>query len=729
MRLIVVSNRLPCTITVENGNLVYSRSTGGIVSSLGAYLKTLKKGEYIWVGWPGSDIPKSEYNQIKDQVFKKENAIPVFLDKEVRENFYEGFCNKIIWPLFHYFTSYGIFDPKYWEDYKRVNQQFAQEVLKIVKKDDIVWIHDYHLMLLPKLLRDAKPDLKIGFFFHIPFPTSEIFSFLPSAWRQQILEGILGSDVIGFHTQEYTHYFLSAVLRVLGFEHSFGNLMAYNRKILVKAFPLGIDFNLFHEAVKEKEVIREKTLIKRSIQDYKIILSIDRLDYTKGLINRLKGYEKFLQDNPNMKKRVVMVLVLIPSRTNVGQYQLMKKEIEEKIASINGLFGSVSWTPILYQFGFLDFKQLIAYYNLSDIALVTPLRDGMNLIAKEYIAAKSKSDDGVLILSEKAGAAKELSEAIIINPNSEEEIAQAINKAFEMPKKAQLKKIRIMQEYLRENTVFSWAENFISSIEHVKEEQKKLEVKFFTNEVGKKILQSYKQAASRLLFLDYDGTLVPFSSDFSNVKPSSEVICLLKRLAEDKKNEIVMISGRDKLTLEKLFGQLPVNLVGEHGLFLKEKQGGWKLLSFVSGYWKKDAKDILNFYCRQLPGSLVEEKDYSLAWHYRKANQIYASIKAKELLDDLVNFTANKTLQILHGNKVIEIKPINTNKGTAGASWIERGNFDFILAIGDDKTDEDLFSALPEEAYSIKVGSGQSVAKYNMNKPEEVIKLLSSLIR
>lgn len=728
MRLIIVSNRLPFKATSENGELVYSPSNGGIVSSLGAYLNSLKKGNYLWVGWPGSDFLSPDHNKVKDQILKEKNALPIFLEKEVKENFYEGFCNKIIWPLFHYFTSYGIYNPKYWEDYKKVNQQFAEEILKIVKKDDIVWIHDYHLMLLPKLLRDARPDLKIGFFMHIPFPSSEVFSLLPSQWRQSILEGVLGSDVIGFHTQEYTHYFLSSVLRVLGFEHTFGNLTTQNRKVLAKAFPLGIDFDLFHGAIKNKDVIKEKNTIKRSIQDYKIILSIDRLDYTKGLINRLKGYEKFLQDNPNMRKKVVMVLVLIPSRTSVDQYQLMKKEIEEKIASINGLFGNVGWTPILYQFGSLNFNQLIAHYNLSDIALITPLRDGMNLVAKEYIAAKGNKDEGVLILSEKAGASKELSEAIIINPNSEEEIAQAIKKALEIPKKTQQKKIKMMQDYLKENTVYSWAGSFLNAIKNVKEEQKKLEVKQFTSEIGEKILKSYKEAKSRLLFLDYDGTLVPFSSDFSNVKPSFEVTRLLTVLAEDSNNEIVMISGRDKQTLEKWFGHLPVNLVGEHGLYLREKGANWKLLSFVSGYWKKDAKDILNFYCRQLPGTTIEEKDYSLAWHYRKANQLQASDKAKELLDDLVNFTANKALQILHGNKVIEIKPINTNKGTASARWIEKENFDFILAIGDDKTDEDLFSALPDKAYSIKVGTGQSVADYNISQPEEVIKFLRSLI-
>lgn len=728
MRFVVVSNRLPFTVNVEDGKTTYSQSSGGIASSLGAYLGSLRKNKYLWVGWPGTDICKADCSKVKEQVLKQKNAWPVFLDSEVRENFYEGFCNKIIWPLFHYFTSYGIFNPQYWEDYKKVNEKYAQEVLKIIKRDDLVWVQDYQLMLVPKLLRQARPDLKIGFFLHIPFPSSEIFNILPKLWRKEILEGILGSDVVGFHTQDYTHHFLRSVLRILGFEHSFGNLLAYNRKIFVKTFPLGIDFNRFHEAVKDKEVIKEKGALEKSVRSYKVILSIDRLDYSKGIINRLRGYEKFLQSNPDLRKKVVLVVILVPSRVGVGQYQLMKKEIEEQIGAINGLYGSVSWTPILYHFGTLNFTQLIAHYNLADIALVTPLRDGMNLIAKEYIASKGKKDKGVLILSEKAGASKELAEAIIINPNSEEEIAEAIKEALKIPKKMQLKKIALMQKHLSEHDVFAWAKDFFTSLEKVKEEQEKLKMKQITIEVKKDMSQTYKSASTRLIFLDYDGTLSPYRSDFSKAQPTREVTRLLKVLAEDKKNEIVLISGRDRLTLEEWFGELPVVLVAEHGLLIKEKWAEWKLQSFPSSGWKKDAIGLLKFYSQQLPGSVVEEKDYSVAWHYRKADPIQAAVKSKELLDDLVNFTANKDLQVLHGNKVIEIKPVNTNKGLAGAHWIRRGNFDFILAIGDDKTDEDLFNVLPATAYSINVGSGQSGAVYSVKTPGEVIRLLTSLI-
>lgn len=352
----------------------------------------------------------------------------------------------------------------------------------------------------------------------------------------------------------------------------------------------------------------------------------------------------------------------------------------------------------------------------------------MNLIAKEYIASKNETDGGVLILSEMAGAAKELGEAIIINPNSVEEISEAIEKALEIPKITQIKKIAIMQDYLKRSDVFYWAKKFLAAIQAVKDDQEKLKIKSFTSDIKKKLLNSFKTSQRRLLFLDYDGTLIPFQKDPSHAKPTDEIKDLLKSIGSDKKNEVVLVSGRDKLTLERWFGELPINLVGEHGLQLKEKDSAWKLQSVASNYWKKDAIELLTFYSQQLPGSTIEEKDYSVAWHYRKSNPLQALIKAKELLDDLVSFTANnKDLQILHGNKVIEIKPMNINKGSAGARWIEKG-FDFVMAIGDDKTDEDLFNILSKSAFSIKVGMGQSNANYNIANTNEVLELLRSLV-
>ncbi|MBI2600155.1 bifunctional alpha,alpha-trehalose-phosphate synthase (UDP-forming)/trehalose-phosphatase [Candidatus Daviesbacteria bacterium] len=726
MRLIVVSNRLPFTVVEQNEHCKLIPSTGGLSSSMKSFLTKSKKA-FLWVGWPGTAIKRNRQLSVKKKAISQ-NIVPVFLSEEEAKDFYNGFCNKIIWPLFHYFPAYGSFEENFWQSFREVNEKFCESVLKIVKPNDTVWIHDFQLMLLPKLLRDKMPNLKIGFFLHIPFPSYEVFQLLPAAWRSEILTGLLGADLIGFHTSEYSRHFLGCVLRVLGNEHSLGKLNVNGRVVLVRNFPLGIDVDKFYNANKSKKVIAEKRDLGKSLKGKKVILSIDRLDYTKGIMNRLVGFREFLSKNTSWHKRIVMILIMIPSRIDVAQYEQMKKQIEEMISEINGKYGSIGWTPILYQFHTVSFERLVALYSRSDIALITPLRDGMNLIAKEFVAAQAKKN-GVLILSEMAGAAKELTEAILINPISKEEIANAIKVALEMPKVEQVRKLKEMQKSIRKYDVFKWAESFLTSLEVVKKEQKNISINLFNPQIHKKLVSDFEEAKKRLIFLDYDGTLIPFKEKYWEAKPTRSLLKLLKDLAANKKNEVVIISGRDKDTLEKWFGKLPINLVAEHGLLIKERWTDWKVVNHLSTAWKQEALRLLSLYTDQLAKSFIEEKEYSIAWHYRLSDPLQAAIKSKELMDDLVNFTANRNLQILHGNKVIEIKSVYINKGIASSRWFSRQDFDFILAIGDDKTDEDLFSSLPEHAYSIKLGSFISSAKINMENYKQVLKLLSDLIK
>lgn len=358
------------------------------------------------------------------------NCYPVFISKKDIEKFYYGFCNKTIWPLFHYFTSFAVYDEDYWLNYKKVNELFCSTILEIIKPDDVVWIQDYHLMLLPKLLRE-KIQNPVGFFLHIPFPTFEIFRLLPTKWRTEILTALLAADLLGFHTHDYTQDFLRCVLRILGYEHSMGEIAFNGHIVKVDTFPMGIDFTIFYTAQNREDVKKEKEELLKSLGGYKVILSVDRLDYTKGILNRLYAYENFLEKNPQWHKKVVLVLVVVPSRIGVEHYKQMKKQVDEVVGEINGRFGDINWTPILYQFKFLPFHQLVPLYSVSDLCLVTPLRDGMNLVAKEYIASRTDKT-GVLILSEMAGASKELREAIIINPNNIEEIADALKLALEI---------------------------------------------------------------------------------------------------------------------------------------------------------------------------------------------------------------------------------------------------------------------------------------------------------
>lgn len=716
-------------IIQEKGQLNFKESAGGLVSGLSAYLDSLKgscfaKSDYVWVGWPGVTIENKLQEQVKSKVLSQFRAYPVFLTERAMEKFYYGFCNKTIWPLFHYFPTYAIYQNDFYLHYKCVNQIFCEAVIDVMQSDDVVWIHDYHLMLLPKLLRDKKPHIPIGFFLHIPFPSFELFRLLPMTWRCEILQGLLGADLIGFHTYDYTQYFLRCVLRILGYEHNMGNILLPNRLVRVETFPMGIDFQKFQAEAATSSSPKDESC--KALENFKIVLSIDRLDYTKGILKRLQGYELFLEKNPQWQKKVVLVLVVVPSRVAVEHYQQIKKQIDELVGKINGRFGTIGWTPILYQYKFVPFEPLVSLYAASDVALITPLRDGMNLIAKEYIASRAKKT-GVLILSEMAGAAKELAEAIVINPNNIEEIAEALKISLEMPEKEQIKRNQIMQDRLRLYDVVQWADDFLSQLLSTKADQKRFQSKLLAASTRERLLRDFRGARRRLIFLDYDGTLVPFADDPQKVQPSDTLLAILRDLSQQPANEVMLISGRDRSTMQRWFGSLNVGLVAEHGVWAKEKNQEWQLIKPLDNSWKPTIMPVLTTYADRLPRAFVEEKEFSIVWHYRRADPELASTRAKELVDDLVNFTANIDVQVLQGSKVVEVRCGGVNKGTAGMRFLAKDSFDFVLAIGDDWTDEDLFKILPETAYSIRVGMGQSYARFNLYSYMEVVELLKQL--
>lgn len=731
MRLLIVSNRLPVTVIKQEGEFTFKESVGGLVSGLSAYLDSLKdsyfkKTDYLWIGWPGTDIEEKKKVNLKRSLLKNYNAFPVFVSEKSMDKFYLGFCNRTIWPLFHYFPSYMVWDNDYWEHYRTVNEIFLNSILEIYKKGDIIWVHDYHLMLLPGLIRKTVSDASIGFFLHIPFPSFEIFRLLPSKQRMEILQGLLGADLIGFHTSEYTQYFLRSVLRLLGLNHDFGKIYLDGRIAKVETFPMGIDFNKYYSAVIDNEVIRGKNRLRKSLGNYKVILSIDRLDYTKGTNNRLRAYELFLENNPEWHGKVVLVIILVPSRIGVEHYQLMKRQIDELVGKINGKFGRINWNPIIYQYKFLPFSPLIALYSLSDVCLVTPLRDGMNLVAKEYISTR-KDKTGVLILSEMAGATKELGESIIINPNNIEEIAHAIRDALNMTLEEQIRRNALMQERIREYDVIKWAEKFIAELKEVKREKNKLNARELNLKLQKKLSTQYRATKKRLLLFDYDGTLTSFYPAPQLAKPSEKLYSILKNLTEDKKNHVVLVSGRERKTLDDWFGVFRMGLVAEHGLWIKEINSDWRLTKEVSPIWKNQIVEMLKVHSSRVPGAFIEEKEFSVAWHYRNADTEHGSLIARELIDEILHFTANVDLQVLQGNKVIEFRPFGVNKGTSCIYFISGDNYDFILAIGDDETDEDMFKVLPEFACSIRVGMVPSFALYNLRSYKDVIEFLEKI--
>jgi len=722
-RLIIISNRLPVSIVRGKRGLRYESSVGGLVTALNSFYKSYHGA---WIGWPGIDWErvKGDEADVKARLLS-EGCYPVFLSAHDVQDYYEGFCNGTIWPLFHYFPQYTEYSKDSWQAYERVNDAFYDTVAEVVTDDDIIWVHDYHLMLLPKLIRERLPKATIGFFLHIPFPSFELFRLLP--WRNQILEGLLGADLVGFHTFRYARHFVDSVHNLLGYEAVMGQITTADRIIKADVFPLGIDYEYYSSAAQSRKVQTEASRLLAELGNRKIILSIDRLDYTKGIVQRLEAFALFLQRNPGQREKLVLVLVVVPSRTRVEHYALLKKQVDELVGAINGKYGSIGWTPIWYLYRSLPFHTLIALYSIADIGLVTPIRDGMNLIAKEYIATKTDGK-GVLILSESAGAARELGEAIVINVNNQEEIAQALEEALVMPEEEQIERNRMMQKRLQRYNIMRWAEEFIERLLQTRELQEGMEAKALDHVARSKLVSDFQKSHRRLLLLAYDGALIPFSGRPRWARPGDEVIGLLEELARSPQNEVVLVSGRDRGTLEKWFGGLNIGFVAEHGAWTKETDGEWEMMGTLTGDWKEEVRPILELWVDRTPGSFIEEKEFSLAWHYRRANPRLGALRARELVDDLLDLTANLNLHVLEGSKVVEVKNASVSEGRAALRWVSREEWDFILAIGDGWSDDEVFKALPETAWSIKVRFGASAARFNIGSPSQVRALLKEML-
>jgi trehalose 6-phosphate synthase/phosphatase len=727
-RLIIVAYRLPFKIIRdENGTSLFQNS-GGLVSAVLSLAQGSHNTSYDfedkiqWVGYTDNTREELQGVRLENENFR---AHPVFIDQQLNDNYYEGFCNDLIWPLFHYFPSLAKFDKEYFEAYQQANLLFYEAMKDIIQPDDVIWVHDYQLMMLPDLIRQTFPTNKIGFFFHIPFPSFEIFRLLPTTWRDAIIDGILGADVVGFHTNDFVEYFLKAVRMVIGQ----GNRMHYvtlnNRIVKVDAFPISIDYHKFNDAYNNPEVAQYRENIRSELKE-KIIFSVDRLDYSKGLLNRLNGFERFLEQHKDWHERVSFVMMVVPSRDQIEQYQQMKSDIDQSVGRINAKYGKINWQPILYQYRSMPFEELAGMYSASDVALITPVRDGMNLVCKEYVASR-RDGCGVLILSEMAGAAAELGEALIINPTDSQDIADAILKALEMPTEEQTKRMEAMQKRLREYDVFAWTNDFFTQMHMIEQEHDRLKLDYLTEKDIKEIGQKYQHAKNRIFFFDYDGTLVPIVRDPADAIVTDEVKSLIAELAQ--RDTVVVISGRDQMFLEKVLGDLPIQLVAEHGALIKLKEKGeWVLNPAYQDGWKESIRSILDLYVKRCPGAFVEEKQTSLAWHYRTAeDQEYALRRAQELAWQLKNFIQPEmNLQTIEGNMVIEVKKTAFNKGTSATSFLDDQSYDFILAMGDDTTDEDMFEALPDFAYTVKVGDALSRAKKHIKNQYAVMELLNT---
>jgi len=707
---LVVSNRLPVRVARQEGGLTLEPSTGGLATGLGS---VCSRGKTLWFGWPGM-LPPREERRSEQQVRRRLDQLgcwPVFLTRSELAGFYRGFSNATLWPIFHYFNQHAEFDQGYWRIYRRVNERFRDEVLKAWRDGDRVWVHDYQLLLLPGMLRERLPDAEIGFFLHIPFPSYEVFRALP--WRRELLAGMLGADLVGFHTYDYVRHFVSSASRMFGLEHRLGRIGYGGRELQADVFPMGIDYDRFARAARSDRVSAQAEKNRAMTGGARIVLSVDRLDYTKGIVQRLEAYAEFLGENPSQRGKVSLVLLVVPSRTRVAGYRELKERVDELVGRINGRFGGLRWTPIHYLYRSVPFETLVSYYRAADVCLVTPVRDGMNLVAKEFLASRPDST-GVRVLSEMAGAAAELGEALQVNPLDRHGVAETLAMALAMPADDQARRNRLMQERLRRYDVQSWAADFLERLAGARRANQQEAAPRLTGPARKKLLGECRSAKRRLLLLDYDGTLVGFADRPEQATPDRELLALLGRLATDRRKQVVVISGRPRQLLEEWFGAVGVALVAEHGAWDRAPGDQWRLAARMRGGWKRRLRPMMERYVDRTPGALLEEKEFALAWHYRMVAPELADVRSNELAESLLELTANLGIEVLRGNKVIEARPAGVSKGDAARRWLARENWDFVLALGDDRTDDAMFAALPDGAYPVRVGVRPQRARFGL---------------
>ena len=727
-RLLVVSNRLPYTVRVSNGQVDLAPSTGGLATGM---RPLLERGLATWVGWPGLSLEDVKDAEGLSRALRVRGIVTVWLRKEEVENYYEGFCNGTLWPLFHYFPERAIYNPTYWDWYVRVNERFAEAVASVYRPGDLIWVHDYHLMLAPAILRRRLgPDAPIGFFLHIPFPSYEVFRALP--WREELLRGVLGSDLVGFHTFDYVNHFLESVRRVLGLEHSLGTLEFEGRLVKVDAFPMGIDVESIRSRAQSEAVVKVVEELRRRLGDVQVVFSIDRLDYTKGLPERLMAFRRLLEKYPEYRGRVSYVMVVSPSRERVEEYARLRRELNELVGDINGRYGTLGWTPVIYIRRFISDDELLAMYRLADVALITPLRDGMNLVAKEYVAA-NVDRKGVLIVSEGAGASSELVEAIVVNPHDYDGVADAIKEALDMQPAERAARMTALQGRVSSYDVNAWAYDFVSSLVNVKEEQARAEEELASRKLAGTALtmvaSSFSVSRTRALFLDYDGTLVPIVRSPWEVEPTEEVKLVLRMLASRPGTDVVIITTRPRKYMEKLVSEVPeVQVAAENGAWIYSG-GSWTLnVSKQDVSWKANVRKIMESFTRRTPGSLIEEKDFSMVWHYRNAPTSIGEARAAELMDLLARFAAvHRDLSVVRGLKSIEVRLAELSKPRAASFWLSRRGYEFILAAGDSQDDEDLFASLPPSSVTVRVGRGPTRARYYVNDPSELLAALRAI--
>lgn len=729
-RLLVVANRLPVSAT-RTGTHSWSLelNAGGLVSAL----LGIKQIETRWIGWAGVNVPDADGQLALAKALAEKRCIPVFLDEEIVHQYYNGYCNNVLWPLLHYLglpqedrlAATRSLQSQF-EAYKKANQMFADVVYKHYKEGDVVWCHDYHLMFLPKCLKDFDSHMKVGWFLHTPFPSSEIYRTLPS--RDELLKAVLAADLVGFHTYDYARHFVSACTRILGLEGTLEGVEYQGKLIRVAAFPIGIDSERFTKALELPEVKAHIRLLEETFAGRKVMLGVDRLDMIKGIPQKLLAFEKFLEENPTWRDKVLLVQIAVPTRTDVHDYQKLTSQVHEIVGRINGRFGNLISVPIHHLDRSLDFHELCALYAITDVALVTSLRDGMNLVSYEVIACQN-SKKGVLILSEFAGAAQSLGAgAILVNPWNISEVAVAIDIAMNMPVEEREERHCHNFEHVTTHTAQVWAETFVSELNDTI-----LEAQLRTRHIPPqlpvdKAVEKYEQSNNRLLILGFNATMTvqvdtPSRRGHDQIKEMKlrlhpDLGETLSVLCKDPKTTIVVLSGSERNVLDENFGELNMWLAAENGMFLRHTKGEWMITmpEYLNMEWMESVKLVFDYFSERTPRSYVEVRETSLVWNFKYADVEFGRVQARHMLQHLwTGPISNAAVDIVQGSRSVEVRSVGVSKGAAidrilGAIVHGRNlttPIDYVLCIGHFLSkDKDVYNFFDPELPFDKDGIG-----------------------
>ncbi|GJQ12397.1 hypothetical protein GpartN1_g4188.t1 [Galdieria partita] len=756
-RLLVVTSRLPVTVDWSNRNKpTITVSSGGLVPAI-FYLK--KKFPVFWFGALGTCWDVERQDILKHKLETEYGFIPVFSQFHDYE-MYQSFCNSVLWPLFHYLLLHvegeRSFRVEAWEAYKRVNMDFVKVIMEHYQSQDFIWIHDFHLLLVPKMIRERCPSASIGFFLHTPFPSSEVYRMLPN--RRELVEGVLGSDLIGFHSYDYARHFLSVCSRLLGLDVRPNAVDNRTTQVSIGIFPLGIDTTLFSKALETRTVKDRIQQLTSQFKDKKIIIGVDRLDYIKGIPHKLLAIECFLDTFPEWIGHCVFIQVAIPSISASGDYYRFRAEMYQLVGRLNGKFSSMDYVPIHFLNQMISFEDLCALYSIGDVAMITSLRDGMNLVSYEYIYCQH-NHYGVLILSELTGAAHSLPGAILCNPWNTEEVADCIHKSLSMSEQERKMKHQKLYRYVISHTCISWGDHFVSDWLETISERRQMELQLQPLHV-ETLLEAYQTSHRRLFLFDYDGTLTSYRTVPELARPSSHLLYILKKLSSDVQNRVFVISGRDKNTLSSWLAMTGIGLAAEYGMYYcwpkneeilhnQQTEGGdkdWVPLwySWISNEKNISleritqsltiAKDILKRFEECTPGSFMSEKETCLTWHFRDADPDFAFSQAMEARQHLEQALMETPLEILMGQKILYVRPKGVDKGSFVQFILAKlqpsQSPDFILCMGDDRTDEQMFQQVEStqaKVFTCSVGRKYTKAHYFVPDAHHVLSILEQL--